>query len=108
MDIVAGILGLECEGELGVGGDDGNLPEILDDLGSVVLPIAEDGYREIRAVPSVRIVQHLGLMHIWLIPGTTRLKVTTVQKTASECLLACGRLPAKLEALYDTSTTPLL
>ncbi len=42
---------------------------LLEDFGSVVLPIAQDGHAELSAMPSLPIVLHGLSMHIRLIPA---------------------------------------
>jgi len=42
---------------------------LLEDLGSVVLPVAKNGHAELSAMPALCIVLLELLMYIWLIPA---------------------------------------
>ena len=68
MDVIAAVFSLEGKGEVRVWSDDCNLPQVFDDFGPVVLPVPQNGDREVRPMPSVGIVNHPGFMDIGLIP----------------------------------------
>lgn len=66
-DIVLLLSCLVLEAELGIGGDDSDLAEILQDLGAVVLPVSQDSHCQLGSLKIFQVTLFAHQMDVGLI-----------------------------------------